>query len=325
MKRRGEFDLIAQVFAPLAIGAPGAFALGDDAATVATAPGHELVVTTDAMVRGVHFDQRTAPADVGRKLLRVNLSDLAAKGAEPLAYVLTTAWSPDVTQEWIEGFASGLKEDQAAFGIHLVGGDTVAAPTDLILSVTIFGQVPSGTMVRRAGARAGDDIYVSGTVGDACLGLQVAEGTLALPPEHEKALRERLDCPTPRVELGRALRGVAHAAIDVSDGLVGDLDHVCEQSHLGADVRLGQVPLSVSARLALAKVPGEDKRMLTFGDDYELLFTAAAADRARIDQIAATTGVPVTRIGVMRPGQGVRVLDAAGVELRFETLGYRHF
>lgn len=325
MKRRGEFDLIASVFAPLAANAPGAFALGDDAATVAPSAGHELVVTTDAMVRGVHFDRHTTPADVGRKLLRVNLSDLAAKGAEPLAYVLTAAWPADVPADWIAAFAGGLGEDQAAFGIHLLGGDTVATPSDLLLSVTIFGQVPTGTMIRRAGARAGDDIYVSGTIGDACLGLAVVQGTLAVPFADAQALRARLDCPTPRVALGRALRGVAHAAIDVSDGLLGDLDHVCAQSRLGADVRLDQVPLSASARVVLATAPGEHHRLLTFGDDYELVFTADPADRARIGQIAATAGVPVTRIGTMRPGQGVRVLDGAGTEVPFPVLGHQHF
>jgi thiamine-monophosphate kinase len=325
VQRRGEFDLIAQVFAPLAAGAPGAYALGDDAATVQPAPGQELVVTTDAMVRGVHFDHRTAPADVGRKLLRVNLSDLAAKGAEPIGYVLTTAWSPDVTDEWIVAFASGLKADQDEFGVHLLGGDTVATPQDLVLSITVFGQVPRGTMLRRAGALDGDDIYVSGTIGDACLGLQVAAGTLVPAPDDARALRQRLDRPTPRVQLGRALRDVAHAALDVSDGLLGDLDHLCEQSHLGAEVHLDRVPLSAAALAVLAVAPGERNRMLTFGDDYELVFTAAPRDRGRIEQAAASVGVPVTRIGAMRPGHGVRVVDASGVEVSFGTLGYRHF
>lgn len=325
MQRRGEFDLIAQVFAPLAAGTPGAYGLGDDAATVQPAPGQELVVTTDAMVRGVHFDHRTPPADVGRKLLRVNLSDLAAKGAEPLGYVLTTAWSPDVTDEWIVAFASGLEADQDEFGVHLLGGDTVATPQDLLLSITLFGQVPRGTMLRRAGAQAGDDVYVSGTIGDACLGLQVAADTLVLSADDARALRQRLDRPTPRVQLGRALRGIAHAALDVSDGLLGDLDHLCVQSHLGAEVHLDRVPLSAAARAALAVAPAERNRMLTFGDDYELVFAAAPRDRARIEQAAAGVGVPVTRIGAMRPGQGVHVLDAGGMEVSFGTLGYRHF
>ena len=334
MKRaRGEFELIAEVFAPLATGAhlakgasgAEAFGLGDDAAILRPPPGVELVVSTDAMVRGVHFDHRTDPGDVGRKLLRVNLSDLAAKGAEPMAYTLTAGWPADVTDDWIIRFAAGLAADQATYGVHLIGGDTVAMPADLLLSVTIFGHVPAGTMVRRAGACAGDDLYVSGTIGDARFGLMVAQGAIELEAGDAFALRGRLDRPTPRLKLGKGLRGLAHAAIDVSDGLLADLGHLCEQSRVGAEVQLSDVPLSEPARRALDRVPGERQGLLTFGDDYELLFAAAPGEVGRVQDVARTLGVRITRVGHIVKKPGVRVVDRSGAEIRYEAMGFQHF
>ncbi|MBM3506946.1 MAG: thiamine-phosphate kinase [Alphaproteobacteria bacterium] len=329
MQRRGEFELIAQVFAPLAkIGASplaSSFGLGDDAALVRPPPGMELVVSADAMVRGIHFDERTDPGDVGRKLLRVNLSDLATKGAMPVAYLLVAGWPADVGDEWINRFAAGLAEDQATYKLPLIGGDTIAMPSDLVLSVTIFGHVPSGTMLRRGGAQLGDYVYVSGTIGDARLGLLVAHDKLALPAEDAAFLRARLDRPNPRLRLGQDLRTVAHAAIDVSDGVLADLGHICEQSGVGAVVNEAALPLSAAAQRALAAVPGERPGLAAFGDDYEILFTVAPGDVSRLEALATRINLPLTRIGRIASEPGVRVVDAAGREVRVEKRGFQHF
>ena len=213
MGRRGEFQLIAEAFAPLAKGDPLAFGLGDDVALVTPRPGEDLVVTTDAMVRGIHFFRDADPDDVGRKLLRVNLSDLACKGAEPLAYLLTVSLPPDLGDPWLDAFASGLGEDQRRFRIHLIGGDTTRTEWDLVLSVTMLGSAPREALLRRNGAKVGDVIHVSGTIGDARLGYLAARGKLPGVSEADaRVLRERLDRPSPRLKLGRKLRGIANAA-----------------------------------------------------------------------------------------------------------------
>jgi thiamine-monophosphate kinase len=329
VRRRGEFELIAQVFAPLAkVGAgalTSAFGLGDDAAIVKPPPGMELVVSADAMVRGVHFDHRTDPSDVGRKLLRVNLSDLAAKGALPIAYMLTAGWPPDVGDDWIDRFAAGLAEDQATYKLALIGGDTIATPSDLVLSVTIIGQVASGTMLRRGGAQPGDDIYVSGTIGDARLGLLVAQGTLSLAAADATFLRARLDRPSPRIRLGQELRMVAHAAVDVSDGLLADLGHVCNQSGVGAVVEEAALPVSAAAERALTLAPNERQSLASFGDDYEILFTADGNDASRVVALANRIELPLTRIGRIVARPGVKVVDRAGSEIPYERRGFKHF
>ena len=327
MSRRGEFDLIAEVFAPLAGGDPMAFGLGDDAAVVRPAADEDLVVTTDALVRGVHFPAGSDPGRVGRKLLRVNLSDLAAKGARPVAYLLTAALPDDVDDGWIEAFAAGLAEDQERFGVHLIGGDTTSSP-ELVLSATLFGTVPRGAMVLRGGARAGDVVFVSGTIGDAGLGLAAARGALpGLDGDTARALRDRFELPEPRLRLGAALRGIATAAADISDGLLADLGHICAQSGVGAEVRLYEVPASEAARaaLALAPAPERDPARLTAGGDYELVFTAPVAARERIGATGEAAGVPVAPVGTIAAGGGVRLVDANGTAIAVESAGYRHF
>ena len=241
----GEFDLIERFFRPLSRAAPGAFALGNDGALLTPPAGASLVVTKDLMVAGVHYPEGEEPFTVARRLLRVNLSDLAAMGASARSYALGLALPEDIADVWVEAFAAGLARDQEAFGVALIGGDTVATKGPAVLSLTAFGTVAGDACLTRAGAGEGDDIYVSGTVGDATLGLRAVRGELAnLTPEDHAALAQRFRLPEPRLALGAALVGLATCAIDVSDGLVADLGHLCEESGVAARIAADAVPLS---------------------------------------------------------------------------------
>lgn len=325
-KRPGEFELIEEIFAPLAT-APGALALKDDAAIWKPAPGWELVLTVDAMVAGVHFFPDDPPESIARKLLRVNLSDLAAKGAVPKGYLLVTAWTEDLDETWIRRFAAGLESDQARFGISLLGGDTVKTPGPLTLSLTAIGEVPEGGMLRRSGARPGDDLYVTGTLGDAALGLKVLRGELpGLSDEHAAFLVRRYREPEPRTAFGPKIRGLAHAALDLSDGLMGDLGHMCAASGTGARVELDRLPLSIAGRAALSFDPDLLEAITGGGDDYEILFAASPEEAARLAAVAAETGIPAVRIGtLLDPGEGIIAVDGSGHEIPLKQLGYRHF
>jgi len=315
-----EFERIARLLAPLAGGFPGALGLTDDAALIAPKPGEELVVTVDAMVEGVHFLPDDPPDLVARKLLRVNLSDLAAMGAVPLAYVMTTALPARCGDDWLARFCAGLATDQAAFAVSLAGGDSVSTPGPVTLSLTALGTLPAGTAVRRDGARAGDAVYVTGTVGDGALGLLAIRGALgALSAGHRDALAGRYRLPEPRVAMGPALRGTAHAMIDVSDGLVADLAHVAETSGVAAIVEQDRVPLSPAARAAVDRDPGLWTTVLTGGDDYELLFTGPPGLETEC------WPVPLQRIGRIEAGAGVRVVSGDGRVLEIARSGFRHF
>lgn len=275
------------------------------------------MITTDALVEGVHFLPDDPPELVARKLLRVNLSDLAAKAAEPFAYFLAVAWPAAWDGAARAAFAAGLAQDQVAFGLKLLGGDTVSTPGPMTASVTALGYAPEGGAIRRSGAGPGEDIYVTGAIGDGRLGLAAARGRLSNLGEHAAALADRYRLPQPRVELREFLRSVASASIDVSDGLVADLGHLCRASGVGAEIELGALPLSPGGRAWLA---GEADRagaltwLATGGDDYELLFTAAGP-------FPETPGV--TRIGHTAPGAGVQVLHE-GVPVPVERTGWRH-
>jgi thiamine-monophosphate kinase len=298
----------------------------DDAALVDCRSGRQLVVTADAIVEGVHYLPDDPPDLVARKLLRVNLSDLAAMGARPLHYLLTTALPAAVGENWIAEFARGLEEDQRRFGVDLLGGDSVATPGPASFSLTAIGEVAAGMEVRRSGAQPGDLVWVSGTIGDSFLGLGARGGAFReLPTEHRADLIARFQVPEPRVELGQRLAGTAHAMIDVSDGLLADLGHICETSHVGAVVELGRLPLSPAARLVLAAQPDIRLRLATGGDDYELLFSAANDAAEAIAALPAKLGVPITMIGRIDAGAGVRVIDEAGQTITVEAAGYRHF
>ena len=316
----GEFEFIARRLRPLAT-APGALDLIDDAALLDPTPGKQLVLAKDAMVAGVHFLEGDPPGQIAKKLLRVNLSDLAAMGAAPLGYLLALARSREIADDWLAEFCAGLAADNAAFGIGLLGGDTVSTPGPLTLSLTAVGEVPKGAALLRSGARAGDDIWVSGTLGDAALGLKVLQGELEVAVDARAALIAHYRLPQPRLALGQALRGVAGAAIDISDGLVADLGHILEASGVGAELRADQLPLSAAAR----DLPGARDAALAGGDDYELLFTASPARRAEIAALARRLGLPLTCIGQIRAGSDLSILDAAGQEIKVAKRGWQHF
>lgn len=327
----GEFELIARYFAPLARGFPGAYGLLDDAAVIAPAPGHELVAKTDAIVGGVHFLLDDPPDLIARKALRVNLSDLAAKGAVPRAYLLDIMLPKTLTESWIAGFARGLAQDQDEYRVHLIGGDTDSTPGPVSIAIAAFGEVPTGRMLRRSRARAGDTVFVTGTIGDSALGIEVLRN--ALPDVGAVAatfLVERYRLPRPRVALGPRLVGLANAAIDISDGLVADLRHVCEVSELAAVVEASRVPLSAAACGVLAARPGYLAAVLTGGDDYEILFTAPPAAAEDLGRLSRTLDVPITPIGRMKTPSSatedrVTVLDGNGRAMVLGRGGWAHF
>ncbi|MBI5333551.1 MAG: thiamine-phosphate kinase [Burkholderiales bacterium] len=314
----GEFELIEQYFrrpAPRAV-----LGGGDDCALLAPAAGQQLAVSTDALVEGRHF-LSTVPADrLGHKALAVNLSDLAACGAEPLAFTLSLSL-PRVDEAWLAGFARGLLALADEHECDLVGGDTTAGP--LVINITVFGQVPAGAALLRSGARPGDDIWISGRLGDARLALEAFRGAMSLDGRDFDAVRPALELPQPRVLLGQALRGVASSAIDVSDGLLGDLGHVLKASGVGAELDADAVPRGP----VLARQPATLQRLctLTGGDDYELLFTAPPALRAAVHQAELTAGTAVTRIGRIAAGPGLRLHDAQGRPVVHEAASFDHF
>jgi thiamine-monophosphate kinase len=320
----GEFERIRRFFAPLA--GPGGLGLLDDAAVVDCRAGQRLVVTADAIVAGVHYLLDDPPDLVARKLLRVNLSDLAAMGARPLHYLLTTALPAALGPDWVAEFARGLAEDQRRFGIDLLGGDSVATSGPAVLSLTAIGEVAVGTEIKRNGARAGDLVWVSGTIGDAFLGLALLRGAYPqLAPEYRAELIGRFQVPDARVDLGRRLAGIAHAMIDISDGLIADLAHICNTSGVAAVIALPSLPLSRAALGVVDGEPGVRIALATGGDDYELLFTAPAGSTQAIDDLSSVLGLPITRIGKIESGEGVRLVDAAGRTIPIDEPGYRHF
>lgn len=314
----GEFDLIEQFFrrpAPRAV-----LGGGDDCALLAPAPGRQLAVSTDLLVEGRHF-LSTVPADrLGHKALAVNLSDLAACGAEPLAFTLALSL-PRVDAAWLAAFSRGLLALADEHDCNLVGGDTTAGP--LTIAITVFGQVPAGAALLRSGARPGDDIWVSGRLGDARLALEAFRGTVSLGGQDFDAVRPALELPQPRVLLGEALRGVASSAIDVSDGLLGDLGHVLGASGVGAELDVEAIPRGA----VLARQPPTLQRLCTLsgGDDYELLFTAPPAQRAAVHQAELTAGTAVTRIGRIVAEPGLRLHDRQGRPIEPPAGSFDHF
>ena len=326
--RPTEDELIARYFAPLA--AQGGLALRDDAALLNPVAGHELVLTVDALVAGVHFFPDDSPDAIAVKALGVNVSDLAAKGASPAGYLLALALPDEWSEAWLAAFTVGLGKAAQAFACPLLGGDTVRANGALSLSITAVGQVPAGRMVRRTTAQAGDRICVTGTIGDAALGLMLRQGTDApwassLTGEEQNDLLDRYLRPRPRLALAPILREHARAAMDVSDGLAGDLAKMMRASGASAVVDMQKVPLSPAARAALATDSGLMDRIVTGGDDYEILCTLPETRITEFLRMSAAAGVPATVIGTVIEGGGLPVFRSEGCERRFESGSFSHF
>ena len=315
-----EFEVIRTFFASQPVRRDDVLlGIGDDAAVLSPPPGAALVCTTDLLVEGVHFPAMTGPCAIGHKALAVNLSDLAAMGARPAWATMTLALT-ESGPAWLQDFCRGFFRLAERFAVQLVGGDLTRGP--LAIGVHLTGFADKQRFLTRHGARPGDDVYVSGCLGDAALGLLARQGSLPLAPRDREALLQRLEFPEPRVALGRALLGLATAAIDVSDGLCADLGHVAMASGVAASVQAERLPLSESYRSCLDDAGWGPA--LTGGDDYELCFTAAPASRGEIDAVAAAQGVALTRVGSIEEGQGVRVY-ADGDEVTPSRTGYEHF
>jgi len=311
-----EFARIARHFAPLA--ALGGLGLTDDAAIVIPPPGRELVITADTMVDGMHYLQGEPAENVARKLLRVNLSDLAAMGATPLHYLLMLSVPRDTDETWFAGFAQGLASDQTRYGVSLLGGDTTSTPGPITVSVTMFGHVAPGTALRRNGARSGDGLFVTGTVGDGVLGLWALQGKI---PDPDGSLAARYRLPEPR--LGMALHGIAHAAMDISDGLVQDCGHIARASCVALELEPARVPLTPAGRTA-----GDDfvTSGVAGGDDYELLLAVPPCNEARLTSVMRRAGISINRIGRFVPGPpDVRGIAPDGTTIALGAGGWSHF
>ncbi len=320
-----EDRLIARFFMPLATH-PGALALSDDAAFLKPPPGCDLVLKTDAIVGGVHFFPDDAAHTVASKALRVNLSDLAAKGARPLGFLLSVALPKETGEPWLADFAQGLRSDSVLFGCPLFGGDTDRTPGPITISIAMFGSVPEGTMVRRAGAQPGDRVFVSGTIGDAALGVLVRKGkSWGLSDGQRQHLISRYLLPQPRNALAEAVRAHASASMDVSDGLVGDFAKLCRASAVAADIEVARVPLSDAARAVVAADPAMLETVLTGGDDYEIICAVPPAKADGFRHAAKAVQVPVTEIGQVKAGEGARFIAEDGKALTFRQASFSHF
>jgi len=317
----GEFDLIETFFKRPARNAT--LGVGDDCALLPVRAGQQLAISSDMLVEGRHFLSTVNPRFLGHKALAVNLSDLAACGAEPKAFMLALAL-PEVNAAWLSEFSKGIWDLADAHHCDLIGGDTTRGP--LNICITVLGEVPAHLAVLRSGAKVGDDVYVSGHLGDARLALEVFRGRLTIPQNVFEQARLRMEMPTPRLALGQALRGIATAAADISDGLLGDLQHILKASHVGADIDTAMV-VSTLASGFMCNLPLATQRMLTLsgGDDYELVFTAPEHARADIAGLSVSTHTPITRIGKVNGSQQLRLLDSEGHEMRNEFESFDHF
>lgn len=321
-----EFERIKHLFAPLATHS-GAYGLTDDAATIACPPGCELVVTKDVIAEGVHYIGDEPPGLIAKKLLRVNLSDLAAMGATPLAYLLAVMLPPKIDDAWLAAFADGLMEDQTAFNLSLLGGDSISLKGDhAAFSLTAIGSVPNGKALRRSGAKPGDLLLMSGTLGDGALGLQLARDatSYSLDKKDISYLIQRYRQPKPRTQLGSALIGLASACMDISDGLVQDGGHIADHSQVALTIHTDKLPLSDAARHCLQANPDALQPILTGGDDYELLFTLPPDRFSRAQAAKDECNTPIAVIGEVSEGTGIEVLDASGCPILLSRIGWMH-
>jgi len=324
-RRRGEFALIADLFSPLAAGAPGALGLRDDAALLDITPGCQLVTTTDTVIAGVHFRESDPPELIARKALRVNLSDLAAKGARPIGFLQALSLNDSITDAYLENYAAGLAADVKEFAVPLVGGDTTSGPGPLAITITAFGEVVRGKAILRSGARPGDVVCVTGTIGDGAVGLRCLDAAIQLPAALAKEVISRYRIPQPRLAAGRALAGLATACLDVSDGLLADVSHLCKASGVTAVIDRDLIPLSPAVRAALEQSTAWWDSVLGGGDDYELAFTIPPERLPDIQTLSAQLMFRLTPIGTvgMASGEPVRV-TAGGKPVAISAAGYRH-
>lgn len=327
-----EFARIAHFFRPLAEGFPGSLSLTDDAALLTVPSDQELVVTTDAMVEGTHFLPSDTPQSIAARLLRSNLSDLAAMGASAFTYTLTTTLRANISEDWLGAFAKQLREDQTYYGCHLIGGDSLRTDGPLHLSITAMGLVPKGQALRRTIQRTSNppyDVYVSGTIGDSFLGLQLSLGktVTGLTAEDETFLLNRHFFPQPRLQLGKALRGHALAAVDISDGLVADLGHIARQSGMACQIDSRAVPHSDATTRALVDNPSLLAALITGGEDYELGFVLDKDSAVILSSLAEKNGISLSKIGALQSGVAgeIQVMDASSRALPLSYKGWTHF
>ena len=321
-----EFDLIARYLKPLSAGAPGAFALTDDAAVLPDpAPGAVHVVTKDALAVGVHMRREDGPSAMARKALRVNLSDLAAMGATPVGFFMALCLGQETKDIFVAAFAEGLAADVAEFSMPLMGGDIIRTAGPLTVTITALGSVPEATVLKRSGGQPGDSLWVSGTIGDGALGLLASQGDLPdLTEEDQAALVRRYQIPQPRLSLGQQLAGIATACIDISDGLVADVTHLCTASKLGCRIRADDIPLSDPAKQALVHDPDILQVVLNGGDDYELAWAVPPELDGTVPPVASAADVAVSRIGQLTESGDVEIVDETGSRLDIANEGYRH-
>jgi thiamine-monophosphate kinase len=321
-----EFELIETLLKPLAVNAPGAFALADDAAIMPEPlEGHVLVITKDALAVGSHMLFDDPPGDMARKALRVNLSDLASMGASPVGFFMALCIGRDTKDRFLKEFISGLAEDVDRFSIPLMGGDIIRQDGPFIVTITAVGSVKREDVLRRSHAEPGDSLWVSGTVGDGALGLLSARGQLGtLSARSQAFLSNRYRVPQPRVETGLFLAGLVSACTDVSDGLLADVDHICKASGVGCRIEQDAIPLSPAAKEVVQSNKGLWQTILTGGDDYELAFAVPAARGAAITDLMRTGPIQLTRIGIFEPGSGTTLVRADGVGVHWEQLGFQH-
>ncbi len=324
---RGEETIVQDYLQPLASRWPGAFGLRDDCAAITPAPGHDLIVKTDPVRAGVHFFHDDAPCDVAWKALAVNVSDLAAKAARPLAYTLALSFPEMPDRTWLEGFSAGLSRAQQAFGCVLIGGDTDRAPGPVSASVTVFGEIAHGKMLQRGAAQPGDRLFVSGTLGDAALGLRLRAGeqVAGLSEDQRLILLHRYLRPQPRLGLRAALRAAASAAMDLSDGLAKDLGRMCNTSGVGATIRLADLPLSDALRSACMAAGQDARALVSSGDDYEILCAVPEAACAQFVSSARAGRVSVTEIGVINTANGTELIGLNNRPIDWGSSGYDHF
>ena len=322
-KKPGEFELIAQYFAPLS--GQGSFNLFDDAALLTPKPNHSLVITQDAIAQDIHFFADDPPYLIAKKALRVNLSDLAAKGATPISFSLALGLANDWSEEWVSEFAKGLAQDCEQFNIDLSGGDTFKTNTGFIISITAIGEIPDGHYTSRLGASEGDAIFVTGTIGDGALGLLARQGKLKqVADDYLNYLTDRYLLPLPRTDFAPLIQEYASASMDISDGLVADLEKLCAASSVGAEIAIDNIPLSPAAKAVIELESDYLGRALTGGDDYEILFAVPQTKLSAFEEALIKFSIPVSQIGEITCEQEVILFDSNGKKINFEKKGYDH-